>query len=292
MYDGRPSFNLPPPPPGGGQHQAYNPKLHAAAAAAGQTINIPPPPPQTEQMSATYIPQGDTFGEGVGIPGLGMPAEEREMYVAMARNSRNTADSNMTVTTLDENTGGDRLYVPPTRQRTSSTTSNATISQPARIPPELAAQWSMDKVVQWLQANGFSKLWQETFRILNIHGTHFLELGGRHAGRGNFGLMHQQVYPTFMALCRDTGAVWDQPREREEGKRMRRLIRVIITNRSADSAKITASSHSRQESGNGGNQSGPATDSADSPNVSFFFLFFFFSTLPTTYRLLVCLRSR
>ncbi len=61
------SFHMPPPPPSA-QHQAYNPKMHAHIAA-GATLTLPPPPPQpSEQMSATYIPHGDTYGESVGIP--------------------------------------------------------------------------------------------------------------------------------------------------------------------------------------------------------------------------------
>ena len=249
-YDGRTNFNIPPPPPGGaGGLQAYNPKLHAQAIAAaaaattsGTSLVVPLPPPPSEQMSATYIPQGDTYGEGVGIPGLGL------------------ADEITIGTQLDDGSGRDRLYA-PTTNRGASTASNSSV-----IAPELASQWPIEKVLMWLQANQFSRDWQETFKVLNLHGAQFLELGHGHGGRGNFGMMHQQVYPVLASRCTKSGTGWDQPKEREEGKRMRRLIRSIVTGRPVDPSKISVG-HSRKEStGTNLNSAGP--DSADSPNVS------------------------
>lgn len=74
-------------------------------------------------------------------------------------------------------------------------------------------------------ANGFAAEWQEAFRHLNIQGADFLELG--RGGRGNIGMMHQKVYPQLAMECRSSGTAFDQSRERGEGGRMRRLIRVI-----------------------------------------------------------------
>ncbi|OLN96051.1 MAP kinase kinase kinase mkh1 [Colletotrichum chlorophyti] len=270
MYDGRNGFNMPPPPPG--QHQAYNPKLHAQVAT-GTTLSIPPPPPPNDhvtQMSATYIPQGDTYGEGVGIPGLG-GFDETGTFSATSQNSWPTnsqasGDTAMT-TPQDELSGRDRLYAQAMHNRGMSTTSTGTIPISSSIPPELAAQWSLDRVLMWLASNQFSKDWQETFKGLNLHGAHFLELGSAHGGRGNFGMMHQQVYPRLAVECTNSGTGWDQPREREEGKRMRRLIRAIVTGRPADPSKV--SSHGRKESVNHGNSLPSAgSDMAESPNVS------------------------
>jgi mitogen-activated protein kinase kinase kinase len=253
FVDGRTTFNIPPPPPGGaGGLQTYNPKLHAAAVAAAAaatssntTLGIPPPPPPSEtQMSATYIPQGDTYGEGVGIPGLGL------------------ADDSTAGTPLDDSLGRDRLYVQATN-RGSSTASNSS----SVIPSDLASQWPMDRVLLWLQANQFSRDWQETFKILNLHGGQFLELGHGHGGRGNFGMMHQQVYPVLATQATRSGTGWDQPKEREEGKRMRRLIRGIVTGRPAEPSK-TSSGHSRRESAGTSLPQSAGPDSADSPNVS------------------------
>ncbi|KAF9872818.1 hypothetical protein CkaCkLH20_09681 [Colletotrichum karsti] len=267
MYDGRNGFNVPPPPPG--QHQAYNPKLHAQVAT-GTTLSIPPPPPPSDHgsgMSATYIPQGDTYGEGVGIPGLG-GFDEASTFSAMSMgswptNSQTSADTTMT-TPQDDITGRDRMYTQAMHSRGLSQASTATTSS---IHPDLAAQWPLEKVLLWLASNQFSKDWQETFKGLNLHGSHFLELGSPLGGRGNFGMMHQQVYPRLAVECTNSGTGWDQPREREEGKRMRRLVRSIVTGRPADPSKV--SSHGRKESGyHGNNLPSAGTDGADSPSVS------------------------
>ncbi|KAH6623621.1 hypothetical protein F5144DRAFT_658582 [Chaetomium tenue] len=223
-YDGRATFNnIPPPPPGGpggNLLQAYNPQqLHDQAAAAanaaaafGQT---------TLMMSATYIPQGDTYGEGDGIH-----------WAPAGLNSA-------AATPLDESSGRERLYA-------------AAIG--TRVLSNLAAQWPLDRVLAWLRANNFSKDWQETFQLLNIHGVQFLELGSSHGGRGNFGMMHQQVYPLLAGV------------EREEGKRMRRLIRSVVTGRPADTPK-TSTSHSRKESTSTITTPNAAADSSESPNT-------------------------
>ena len=221
-------------------------------------------------MSATYIPQGDTYGEGVGIPGLGM--DDAATWSASSLSSwqtisqTNTNDTAMT-TPQDDAQGRDRLYASGIHGRGASTTSNATSS--SSMPPELAAQWPLDRVLLWLQGNSFSKDWQETFRGLNLHGAQFLELGSGHGGRGNFGMMHQQVYPRLAQECTSSGTGWDQAREREEGKRMRRLIRSIMTGRPGEAPKMITS-HTRKESSTGTNNNLPSagTDAADSPNVS------------------------
>jgi mitogen-activated protein kinase kinase kinase len=113
-------------------------------------------------------------------------------------------------------------------------------------PNDAGQQWPMDRVLLWLASNQFSSDWQETFRALNIYGSVFLELGSGHGGRGNFGMMHQQVYPRLATQCTSSGTGWDQAREREEGKRMRRLIRGIVTGRPADMTK--SASHIRRDS--------------------------------------------
>jgi mitogen-activated protein kinase kinase kinase len=243
-------------------------------------------------MSATYIPHGDSFGPGVGIPGFGRPEQtfnrgDSGEFSANSENSsrtsRNTADTGLT-TPLDD--GGsyyqdrDRLYQsqtpinrfnnihlpeynspgPPTatilnpqlsnrglnatqvsnHQHTASSNSNTPIS-----PSDAGKEWTMDRVLLWLANNQFSNDWQETFKYLNICGSIFLELGSGHGGRGNFGMMHQQVYPRLAKECSSSGTGWDQAREREEGKRIRGLIRGIVTGRAPD---VTKSSHIRRES--------------------------------------------
>ncbi|UNI17670.1 Mitogen-activated protein kinase kinase kinase [Purpureocillium takamizusanense] len=261
MYDGRPGISLPPPPPTG-QHQPYNPKLHAQMAA-GQTIAMPPPPRPNDamSMSATYIPTGETYGEGVGIPGFGIDSSTQQAsWQAAATQAGHDASAFM-----DDAAARDRFYA--AQQRGLSNASSAASS--STISPELAAQWSLDTVLLWLAQNQFSKDWQETFKGLNLHGAQFLELGSLHGGRGNFGMMHQKVYPRLAQECSNSGTGWDQTREREEGKRMRRLIRSIVTGKPVDTSKMT-SSHGRNQSVNAGHASSlpsAGTDPNDSPNT-------------------------
>ncbi|OOF99790.1 hypothetical protein ASPCADRAFT_161001 [Aspergillus carbonarius ITEM 5010] len=102
------------------------------------------------------------------------------------------------------------------------------------LPSEAAVQWPLDRVLLWLGNNGFSKDWQETFRALEIEGADFLELGHGSNGRPNLGKMHNVVYPQLAKECETSGTGWDQTREREEGKRMRRLIKQIHDDGSYD----------------------------------------------------------
>ncbi|KAG7139377.1 MAP kinase kinase kinase mkh1 like protein [Verticillium longisporum] len=267
MYDARGGFSMPPPPPASGQqqHQAYNPKFHAQMAAAGATMSLlPPPPPVSNEMSATYIPYGETYGEGVGIPGLG-GFDDTATYSATSQSSwPTTADSSLLTMTNTTTTPSDDAA--NKFARGMSTTSNPTAS--SSVPFDLAQQWPMDKVLFWLDANGFSKDWQETFKSLKMHGVKFLEVGGGHGGRGNFGIMHQQVYPGLAVQCTKSGTGWDQTRERDEGKRMRKLVRSIVTGKPVDSGtRVSSSSHARKESLNYGSNNLPSagTDPADSP---------------------------
>ncbi|KAI1210242.1 uncharacterized protein F4807DRAFT_73803 [Annulohypoxylon truncatum] len=280
-YNGQPSFAI-PPPPAGGPVPTYNPKLHSQASNG--TLSIPPPPPPAELMSgtyrpgndaneamvsATYIPGGDTYGEGVGIPGF-FPDDSatqststtQSSWPSSQTSSVNTMSSMNTMSMDDPNRG--LLYANAFNNRMLSTTSNST-NVHSEIPPELAAKWPLDHVLLWLAANHFSKEWQETFKNLNIHGAQFLELGSQKGGRGNFGMMHQLVYPRLAQECVNNNTNWDQPREREEGKRMRRLIRSIVTGKPVDSAK-SLPSHASKESLASAHAQSAGTD-AESPNT-------------------------
>jgi mitogen-activated protein kinase kinase kinase len=99
------------------------------------------------------------------------------------------------------------------------------------IPRDTAnpATWSLDRVLAWLITNNFSEEWQNTFQSLKISGHTFLELGSGHGGRGNFGMMYIEVYPRLAEECTKSGTVWGQAREREEGKRLRRAVRRLVT---------------------------------------------------------------
>lgn len=265
-------------------------------------------------MSATYIPHaGDSFGVGVGIPGLGRVPEpsfnrgDSTEFSALSDSSRsttrNTPDTALTSPLEGPNSfraDRERLYqmhtaqvkqqnmqaasgappeysaiAPSTMNPQASTASNrgagpqtGNTNQHAgsSISSEQAAQWPLDRVLLWLATNQFSNDWQETFKGLNLHGAQFLELGSSHGGRGNLGMMHHQVYPRLAKECSSSGTGWDQAREREEGKRMRRLIRGIVTGRSGEQVK---SSHVRLESTQGNTPSAGTEGNAEtSPNLS------------------------
>lgn len=219
-------------------------------------------------MSATYIPGADTYGEGVGIPGLGF--DDISTWSATSQNSWLTQQSSAgSFGTI--NTSETAISTPidgNAHNRGNSTTSNATTTSASGISPELAAQWPLDRVLSWLQANNFSKDWILTFRALDLHGARFLELGSSHGGRGNFGMMHQQVYPRLAIECTNSGNRWDQTREREEGKRMRRLIRSIVKG-DASGTTVSGHAHARKESTSNTflipTSAGPDSGSPDTP---------------------------
>ena len=275
---------LPPPPPLGpnqagsqySQHSAFRNNQPAALA-------IPPPPPQNDSIvSATYIPGGDSFGPGVGIPALysqqpqeptfqrdesfsysaaeaKMLADQRFFNGPTSAISPNNAlpfsersDSSIPQTPLSRHhpppftnsqaqTPASAMHdgTPTTNHRQTGSNSSIMLS-----PNDPSLQWPLDRVLIWLAANGFSNDWQETFKGLDMHGADFLDLGRGNGGRGNFGMMHQVVYPRLARECSRSGTGWDQAREREEGKRMRRLVRKI-----AEGADGGAKpSHGRRES--------------------------------------------
>nr|AIS67218.1 BCK1 [Cryphonectria parasitica] len=245
------SYIPPPPPPAQQAPRPYNPLPYKLVNGQQIPLSIPPPPPPNEQMSATYIPAGDTYGEGVGIPGLGMDETMAWPVSATSQSPWTTQQSSIgslgTSNTNDTaNTTPIDSYGGTAHNRVNSTTSNATTTASSGIPSELAAQWPLDRVLSWLRANNFSKDWISTFRVLELHGSKFLELGSSHNGRGNFGMMHQQVYPQLAIECTNSGNRWDQTREREEGKRMRRLIRSIVKGETTGAVHNTT--HTRKES--------------------------------------------
>ncbi|KAI1768451.1 hypothetical protein GGR53DRAFT_462419 [Hypoxylon sp. FL1150] len=274
-YSAQAGFTI-PPPPAGGPVPLYNPKLHSQASNG--TLSIPPPPPPTNDLmsgtyrpgndlneamvSATYIPGGDTYGEGVGIPGFfpeDLAPHPTSSQTSWPTSNPTNGSSTISNTPADDGNRG-FLHANAFNNRMTSTASNATMQ--SEIPPELAAKWPLDHVLLWLAANHFSREWQETFKNLKIYGAQFLELGSQKGGRGNFGMMHQLVYPRLAQECVTNNIAWDQPREREEGKRMRRLIRSIVTGKPVDSAK-SLPAHASKESLNA---QSAGTD-AESPNT-------------------------
>ncbi|KAM3541158.1 hypothetical protein ARSEF1564_005906 [Beauveria bassiana] len=260
MYDGRGGFNLPPPPPTQGQHQPYNPKIHAQMAARQHAMAMPPPPPPSDAMSATYIPSANSYGEGVGIPGFG-----GEDHLLSESSQALSMPESSAASVLEDSSSRTQQYMHSTAQ-VRGLASGSGIAGAGLIPPEMAEQWPLDTVLIWLAQNMFSREWQETFRALHLCGQQFLELGNPRGLRGNHSMMHQQVYPRLARECTQNGVAWNQPAERGEGKRMRRLIRSIVTGEPVESSK----SHGRQDSTNSGQSAtiaSASTEPSDSPNT-------------------------
>jgi len=264
----------PPPPPILQANQTQN--QHLAYNRQPAPLSIPPPPPQSENQpltSATYIPAGESFGPGVGIPplfdshsrsgydgyGQSTGADRHQSYenvtsdgssyrkdenptsnrnipssFVLHDNVHELASPGLPTATVQnpqpQNSGqGPELSKTPSHRHNSSNPSLGGMSA-----SEAAIQWPLERVLQWLADNGFSSDWQETFKALEIQGADFIELGHGANGRGNLGKMHKVVYPQLAKECEKSGTGWDQAREREEGKRMRKLIRKIHENGSTD----------------------------------------------------------
>lgn len=90
-------------------------------------------------------------------------------------------------------------------------------------PSEAGLQWPLERVLAWLAQSGFSREWQEAFRVLDLHGDQFLDIG-RPGNRGNRAIMHNSVYPQLTNIMGGSYTV----ESLQEGKRLRRLIRKIM----------------------------------------------------------------
>jgi hypothetical protein len=105
-------------------------------------------------------------------------------------------------------------------------------------PHDASLQWPPDRVQIWLASNGFSRDWQETFKTLGLEGSRFLEIGRGHGGKGNVAMMHQVIFPQLAKKCTESGTGWDQNRERDEGRKLRRLVRAIVETGSSNNVRI------------------------------------------------------
>ncbi|MCJ1481250.1 hypothetical protein MMC06_001407 [Schaereria dolodes] len=315
------TYAIPPPPPmmstqANTSHPTYNPSrgYHTHVHQPPPPLSIPPPSSHGEPaqpdgpplVSATYIPGGESFGPGVGIPPLHSQHQQNfnrgdssDYYSTSAEvPAKAIADQRFFGRSASANSPSAELpayedYVSNQSMPQTPLTRNHPPSVPSRDaqdynpagPPTITKQnpqpvpnkhnngqemisssghhyqssngsaplspndpilqWPIDRVLIWLAANGFSNDWQETFRVLDIQGVDFLELGRGTGGRGNFGMMHNLVYPSLAKECTQSGTGWDQAREREEGKRMRRLIRRIAEASGIENSKTT---HVRRDS--------------------------------------------
>ncbi|XPS91165.1 Mitogen-activated protein kinase kinase kinase [Ascochyta lentis] len=267
------------PPPHQRQHQyqqpGYNPSLYQ-----GYQQNLPPPPgppPPHQQLeapltSATYIPDGESFGPGVGIPAL-QPNHAPRQYADPAfyrgddgfppnadmsgTSFLNIHDSVQSVQygssapvnyPLTPNNRS-HLNIPQDRAPTYDQSGPPTTTIQSHnnayhrpdgpvSPPIHSPQWPAEHVQRWLADNGFSKDWQETFRTLGLEGSRFLDIGRGHGSKGNVAMMHQVIFPQLAKQTTASGTGWDQNRERDEGRKLRRLVRHIVETGSPAPARL------------------------------------------------------
>lgn len=285
--------NIPPPPP---MNMNQNQQYGMGYNTIGRPPNsFPPPPPRDEMplVSATFIPGGDSFGPGVGIPPLdGFSTFSYDGYDPSAYAEQNIASSNNSLysnsSNNNNNTNTNSAYSSkpssagpdsgPREGRAASVASHrpkfpqlrenpeplspgpltATLMNPnpgrpraqsAMVPQnnssELANQWPLERILIWLAAKGFSNEWQETIRTLRLEKGDFLDLGFSGDKRSNLSRMHQFIYPQLSKICQQTGA--DPKREREDGKRLQRMISQIVNG--DEGASSAGSGHRRRESG-------------------------------------------
>ncbi|OJD25909.1 STE/STE11/BCK1 protein kinase [Blastomyces percursus] len=250
----------PPPPPLLSSNQAQNPHLAYSATLSRHQpapLSIPSRSIGNEThplTSATYIPGGESFGPGVGIPPL-FTHDPQEAYgrpeqygypveTESARHVSNPTGNRSYQLNLPLRDHQDPLSPgPPTAtlhnpQRDNSGQTKSEYSVGGMTAQEADERWPLNRVLLWLAQNGFSNDWQETFRALDLYGASFVELGSRSDGRRHLSKMHKVVYPQLTKECIKSGTGWDKTREREEGKRMRNLIKKIADQGSSESASI------------------------------------------------------
>ncbi|CAK3966802.1 MAP kinase kinase kinase mkh1 [Lecanosticta acicola] len=278
--------------------QAYDPSLYFEYA------QLPPLPDNQPLTSATYIPDGGSFGPGVGIPGLhsgssqpyahARPAPVPQQHSFYRGGSNEFSASSQDLSQPRYGSEGSYSYdvggtwfqsgtpspyqqpppqpasappplqsnlPPPTptgRQKTlvlpaketeqhtspaessrppftqnntnqaNDNASNRDHSSSGDIPASPQDQnWPAERVQTWLVIHNFSKEWQAAFQHLSVSGGQFLDIG-RSGGVRNIGFMPQTLLPQVARECTANGVMWDQHKEREEGKRLRRLVRDVI----------------------------------------------------------------
>ncbi|EXJ85121.1 STE/STE11/BCK1 protein kinase [Capronia epimyces CBS 606.96] len=258
-------------------------------------MNLPPPPPQNDKpiLSATFIPTGDSFGPGVGIP----PLDDYSSYSRYEAQFASEPSLPHTDQRYSDGTTNSHSYSYPNPSQpnpdianresraASASSTRPSFTIPVRDvneplspgPPtailqnpqgssehnrqraysaavtsgsanDIGSQWPLDRVLLWLATNGFSNDWQETFRILRLQGSEFLDLGRGPNGRGNLGMLHHTIYPQLAKVCSSSSTGWDQARERDEGKRLRKLISRLVE-QGGEGPSSAGHGHRRRESG-------------------------------------------
>jgi len=188
----------------------------------------PPPPPQqqpqpvpTPPQQANFPPTPTTRQKTLILP----PAREKQEHSSSPAQTQNPqafanrSDDAHSQTNRDHSSSGDTPTSPSDQN------------------------WPLERVQIWLAAHSFSREWQAAFQHLNVHGALFLDIG-RLGGQRNIGFMPQTVLPQIARECTSNGILWDQGKEREESRRIRRLVRDVIRTGGSAGTPATANTSS------------------------------------------------
>lgn len=219
----------------------------------GHSQSVPPP------SQSSYLPPTPTGRQKA----LVLPAKETQEHTSPAQTHNPHPFSR-----LPSNRGEDSSSQ-GNREHSSS-------GETAASPQD--QNWPSERVQIWLAAHGFSKEWQAAFQHLNVYGALFLDIG-RSGGQRNIGFMPQTALPQVARECTNNGVLWDQVKEREESRRIRRLIRDVLstggggtpaTAATSSTASLPLSNTGRRQSSQFLNSASAGTDGGveSSPNIA------------------------
>ena len=99
--------------------------------------------------------------------------------------------------------------------------------------------WPKERVQIWLAAHAFSNEWQLAFEHLDVHGSQFLDLG-RTGGHRDIGFLAHKILPQVTRECEYLGLTPNPARERDESRRLRKLVKEVIQTGGASTTPATA----------------------------------------------------
>lgn len=236
------------------QQTPYNPTAYHdfQAATIANSMMAQPMSPQEEKpiMSARYIPNGESFGVGVGIPPLTphtgytpLSGMHRAQMAGIANSETRGASPRQDRLVSTPGTVSQETFAPlqpeqhlavnpkselrgvspgaPTRTSEGNTTSAP------NSPHESAAQWPMERVTSWLAKNDYPEAYQEAFRKLDLQGSRFLDIG---RGRD---LFYNTVIPAVKEFAAAPKNAEEEKHEKAERQRLWKLMRTLLDNRGA-----------------------------------------------------------
>ncbi|TGZ80127.1 Pkinase-domain-containing protein [Ascodesmis nigricans] len=189
-------------------HYTSASQLYSQHSGNLQVPNIPPPPPSQYQPQ-TYYNSGKPQQEIYRVP---VPSSESLPSFARVDSSES-----------DHGTAGQRGAPIGGAQRGHGVSPLATPNSSAlSINPDVAALWTLERVLGYLERHHYPEEWQKAFKNLNIHGEEFLELAQ------NQGLL-TYILPEVMEINPNLDESSEAVSARNIKKMIRELLRVAQT---------------------------------------------------------------